>query len=85
MFVRHRCTNFGMERQHFDGDGVVTGQGTIDGRLVYVAAQGFTVSGGSSSKTMAEKICKADGSGNQKRCPFHLPQRLRRSENPGRS
>ena len=59
MFVRHRCTNFGMERQHFDGDGVVTGQGTIDGRLVYVAAQDFTVSGGSLSKTMAEKICKA--------------------------
>ena len=59
MFVRHRCTNFGMEKQHFDGDGVVTGQGTIGGRLVYVAAQDFTVSGGSLSKTMAEKICKA--------------------------
>ena len=58
MFVQHRCTNFGMERQHFDGDGVVTGQGTIDGRLVYVFAQDFTVSGGSLSKTMAEKICK---------------------------
>ena len=58
MFVRHRCTNFGMDRQHFDGDGVVTGQGTIDGRLVYVFAQDFTVSGGSLSKTMAEKICK---------------------------
>ena len=38
MFVRHRCTNFGMEKQHFDGDGVVTGCGTIGGRLVYVAA-----------------------------------------------
>ena len=58
MFVQHRCTNFGMEKQHFDGDGVVTGQGTIDGRLVYVFAQDFTVSGGSLSKTMAEKICK---------------------------
>ena len=58
MFVQHRCTNFGMERQHFDGDGVVTGQGTIDGRLVYVFAQDFTVSGGSLSKTMSEKICK---------------------------
>lgn len=58
MFVQHRCTNFGMEKQHFDGDGVVTGQGTIGGRLVYVAAQDFTVSGGSLSKTMAEKICK---------------------------
>jgi len=58
MFVQHRCTNFGMDAQHFDGDGVVTGQGTIDGRLVYVFAQDFTVSGGSLSKTMAEKICK---------------------------
>ena len=58
MFVRHRCTNFGMERQHFDGDGVVTGQGTIDGRLVYVAAQDFTVSGGSLSKTMAERSAR---------------------------
>ena len=57
-FVQHRCTNFGMDAQHFDGDGVVTGQGTIDGRLVYVFAQDFTVSGGSLSKTMSEKICK---------------------------
>ena len=58
MFVTHRCTNFGMESRHPDGDGVVTGQGTIDGRLVYVFAQDFTVSGGSLSKTMSEKICK---------------------------
>ena len=58
MFVQHRCTNFGMDKQHFDGDGVVTGCGTIDGRLVYVFAQDFTVSGGSLSKTMSEKICK---------------------------
>ena len=58
MFVQHRCTNFGMEKTKFDGDGVVTGQGTIDGRLVYVFAQDFTVSGGSLSETMAQKICK---------------------------
>jgi methylmalonyl-CoA decarboxylase subunit alpha len=58
MFVQHRCTNFGMEKQHFDGDGVVTGHGTIDGRSVYVFAQDFTVSGGSLSETMAQKICK---------------------------
>lgn len=58
MFVQHRCTNFGMDAEHFDGDGVVTGQGTIDGRPVYVFAQDFTVSGGSLSKTMSEKICK---------------------------
>ena len=58
MFVRHRCTNFGMEKDRTDGDGVVTGCGTIDGRQVYVFAQDFTVSGGSLSKTMSEKICK---------------------------
>lgn len=58
MFVQHRCTNFGMDASHPDGDGVVTGQGTIDGRPVYVFAQDFTVSGGSLSKTMSEKICK---------------------------
>ena len=58
MFVQHRCTNFGMDQQHFDGDGVVTGCGTVDGRLVYVFAQDFTVAGGSLSKTMSEKICK---------------------------
>ena len=58
MFVQHRCTDFGMQEHHTDGDGVVTGRGTIDGRLVYVYAQDFTVSGGSLSKTMSEKICK---------------------------
>ncbi len=58
MFVRHRCTDFGMQEHHFDGDGVVTGRGTIDGRVVYIYAQDFTVSGGSLSKTMSEKICK---------------------------
>ena len=58
MFVQHRCTNFGMEKSHPDGDGVVTGRGTIEGRPVYVYAQDFTVSGGSLSKTMSEKICK---------------------------
>ncbi len=58
MFVQHRCTNFGLDKQHFDGDGVVTGHGTISGRPVYIVAQDFTVSGGSLSKTMSEKICK---------------------------
>ena len=57
-FVNHRCTNFGMEKKQYLGDGVVTGSGTIDGRLVYVFAQDFTVNGGSLSETMAEKICK---------------------------
>ncbi|MDE7111449.1 MAG: acyl-CoA carboxylase subunit beta [Muribaculaceae bacterium] len=58
MFVRHRCTNFGQEKKSFPGDGVVTGCGTIGGRLVYVFAQDFTVFGGSLSETMAQKICK---------------------------
>ena len=58
MFVQHRCTNFGMDQSHTDGDGVVTGCGTIGGRPVYVFAQDFTVTGGSLSKTMSEKICK---------------------------
>ena len=58
MFVQHRCTNFSMEKQHYDGDGVITGAGTIDGRLVYISAQDFTVVGGSMSETMAQKICK---------------------------
>jgi len=57
-FVRHRCTNFGQEKKSFAGDGVVTGCGTIGGRLVYVFAQDFTVFGGSLSETMALKICK---------------------------
>lgn len=58
MFVTHRCTNFGMEETKFLGDGVVTGYGTIDGRLVYVFSQDFTVFGGSLSETFAQKICK---------------------------
>jgi acetyl-CoA carboxylase carboxyltransferase component len=58
MFVTHRCTNFGLDKTKFLGDGVVTGYGTIDGRLVYVYAQDFTVFGGSLSETFALKICK---------------------------
>ena len=58
MFVQHRCTNFNMDKAKSDGDGVVTGMGTIDGRIVYVYAQDFTVNGGSMSETMAAKICK---------------------------
>ena len=58
MFVTHRCTNFGLEKEKYMGDGVVTGHGTIDGRIVFVYAQDFTVFGGSLSETMAQKICK---------------------------
>ncbi len=58
MFVEHRCTEFGMAEQRVPGDGVVTGQGTINGRLVFVFSQDFTVFGGSLSEAHAEKICK---------------------------
>ena len=58
MFKTHRCRDFGMEKQVYPGDGVVTGFGTVDGRTVYVFAQDFTVLGGSLSETFAEKICK---------------------------
>lgn len=58
ILVTHRTTDFGMEKQVFSGDGVVTGYGTINDRLVYVFAQDFTVFGGSLSETHAEKICK---------------------------
>src|SRR5215210_748887 len=56
--VTHRCTDFGMQRQKVPGDGVICGYGTVDGRLVYVFAQDFTVFGGSLSETNAAKICK---------------------------
>ena len=58
MFVEHRCINFGMEESHIPGDGVVSGHGTINGRLVFVYSQDFTVMGGSLSETNANKICK---------------------------
>lgn len=56
--VTHRSTDFGMDSQQYLGDGVITGYGTVNGRLVYVFAQDFTVFGGSLSETHAEKICK---------------------------
>ena len=58
MLVMHRSTNFGLDKQQFLGDGVVTGYGSIDGRLAYVYAQDFTVMGGSLAEAHAEKICK---------------------------
>ncbi|MBP7076765.1 MAG: methylmalonyl-CoA carboxyltransferase, partial [Bacteroidales bacterium] len=58
MFVTHRCTDFGLEKEIVLSDGVVTGYGTIDGRVVYVFSQDFTVFGGSLSETNARKICK---------------------------
>lgn len=58
MFVEHRCTDFGMDSQSIPGDGVVTGSGTVNGRLIFVFSQDFTVFGGSLSAAHAEKICK---------------------------
>jgi propionyl-CoA carboxylase beta chain len=58
MLVTHRSTNFGLDKQKFLGDGVVTGYGNINGRLVYVFSQDFTVMGGSLAEAYAEKICK---------------------------
>ena len=58
MFVEHRCTDFGMDKTSTPGDGVVTGHGTVNGRLVFVFSQDFTVFGGSLSESHAEKICK---------------------------
>lgn len=57
-FVTHRCTNFGMENNRPYGDGIITGYGRINGKLVYVSSQDFTVVGGSMSRTQANKICK---------------------------
>jgi acetyl-CoA carboxylase carboxyltransferase component len=57
-FVSHRSTSFGLDNEHYYGDGVVTGYGRVDGRLVYVFSQDFTVFGGSLSETHGEKICK---------------------------
>ena len=56
MFLTHRCTDFGMDKKVFLGDGVAVGSGTINGRLVFVFAQDATVIGGSLSETMAQKI-----------------------------
>jgi propionyl-CoA carboxylase beta chain len=70
MFVEHRCTDFGMEKQLFPGDGVITGWGTINGRLVYVFAKDFTVFGGSLSEAHARKITKIQDLALQNRAPI---------------
>ncbi|WP_108659009.1 acyl-CoA carboxylase subunit beta [Acuticoccus kandeliae] len=70
MFVEHRCTDFGMEKQKYPGDGVVTGWGTINGRTVFVFAKDFTVFGGSLSWTHAEKIMKVQDMALRNRAPI---------------
>jgi Acetyl-CoA carboxylase, carboxyltransferase component (subunits alpha and beta) len=69
MFVTHRCHNFGMEKESYLGDGVVVGHGTIEGRMVCVFAQDFTVFGGSLSETMSLKICKVMDLAMKMGCP----------------
>jgi len=70
MYVEHRCTDFGMEKNKIPGDGVVTGWGTINGRVVYIFAKDFTVFGGSLSKTHAEKITKIQDMALRNRAPI---------------
>jgi propionyl-CoA carboxylase beta chain len=70
MYVEHRCTDFGMEKSKIPGDGVVTGWGTVNGRVVYVFAKDFTVFGGSLSETHARKITKIQDMALQNRAPI---------------
>ncbi|MCA3565657.1 MAG: acyl-CoA carboxylase subunit beta [Methylocystis sp.] len=70
MFVEHRSTEFGMEKQKIPGDGVVTGWGTVNGRTVFVFAKDFTVFGGSLSETHAQKICKVQDMALKMRAPI---------------
>jgi len=58
MFVTHRCSDFGLDKQRISGDGVVTGYGTIEGRLTFIFSQDFTTFGGTLAEGHAEKICK---------------------------
>ncbi len=84
MFKTHRCKDFGMEKQTYPGDGVVTGHGTVDGRIVYVYAQDFTVLGGSLSETLCRKDLQGNGSWHEKRCSGYRLERFRWSTYPGR-
>ena len=70
MFVEHRCNDFGMAEQKIPGDGIVTGWGTINGRIVYVFAKDFTVFGGSLSETHAQKITKIQDMALKNRAPI---------------
>ncbi len=70
MFVEHRCADFGMEKEHVPGDGVVTGWGTVNGRTVYVFAKDFTVFGGSLSEEHAKKITKIQDMAIKNRAPI---------------
>jgi propionyl-CoA carboxylase beta chain len=82
--VTHRCRDFGMGDQTIPGDGFVTGYGRVDGRLVYVFAQDFTVLGGSLSEANALKICKMMDLALEDRRARHRPQRFGRRAHSGR-
>jgi propionyl-CoA carboxylase beta chain len=69
-FVIHRCSNFGMDKNVMPGDGVITGYGRVNGKLVYVYSQDFTVIGGSMSRTQANKICKIMDLAIKNGCPL---------------
>ena len=81
-FVKHRCTNFGQEKKELPGEGVTTGYGTIDGRLVYVFAQDFTVEGGSLGEMHAAKIVKVTTPVPENGCSACWPERFRRCSYP---
>jgi propionyl-CoA carboxylase beta chain len=67
----HRCSDFGIDKQHIPGDGVITARGLISDRLTIVFRQDFTIFGGSLSETYAEKICRDHEEGHAARCPGH--------------
>ena len=83
-FVKHRCSNFGMDKKELPGDGVVTGYGQVDGRLVFAFAQDFTVSGGSLGEYHAEKIVKVQEMALKMGGSCSRSSGFRRSESRGR-
>ena len=84
MFVEHRCADFGMADNKVPGDGVVTGYGMINGRLVFVFSQDFTVFGGALVRGACREDLQGDGPGDEGRRAGHRPQRQRRRAHPGR-
>ncbi len=83
LFARHRATHFGMDTKDFPADGVVTGFGSVGGRLVYVASQDFTVAGGAVGEVHADKIVEMQKAALRTRHALRLHQRLRRRAHPG--
>lgn len=81
--VVHRCADFGMDRKRVEGDGVISGYGKIDGRIVFVYAFDFSVLGGSLSAANAQKIAKVQDLAAAQRRARHLAQRLGRRAHPG--